>query len=49
MFQDHGRLQEVLRLMRKLLQSDKRVGHLPRQDVEINRELITTAMEGWKA
>lgn len=49
MFQDQGRLQQGLEQMSQLLQSDKRAGRLPRQDLEINRELITTAIEGWKS
>lgn len=48
MFQDQGRLHTVLKQMTKLLESDKRAGRLVRQDIEINQELITTAIEGWK-
>ncbi len=47
MFQNHARLQEAVRLMSKLLQSDKRAGRLPCHDIEINRELIT-AIKAWK-
>ncbi|MBK1987237.1 ABC transporter substrate-binding protein [Sphaerospermopsis aphanizomenoides BCCUSP55] len=49
MFQDQSRLQEALEQMNKLLQSDKRAGRLPRQDIEINKELINTAIKEWKA
>ncbi|WP_199317643.1 ABC transporter substrate-binding protein [Richelia sinica] len=48
MFQDQSRLQESLKQMNQLLESDQRAGRLPRQDLEINRELITTAIEAWK-
>lgn len=48
MFQTQGRLKEALQQMSQLLRADVRAGRLPRQDLEINRDLITTAIEGWK-
>lgn len=48
MFQSQSRLQEAMMQMRQLLQEDPRAGRLPREDIEINRELVTTAIEGWK-
>jgi hypothetical protein len=34
--------------MAELLKSDPRAERMPRQDVEINTELVTTAIEEWK-
>jgi NitT/TauT family transport system substrate-binding protein len=45
---NQNRLQEAMIQMNQLLQSDPRAGRLPRQDIEINAELITTAIAGWK-
>lgn len=43
-----GRLPEAIAQMAELLKSDPRAGRMPRQDVEINTELVTTAIEEWK-
>lgn len=43
-----GRLPEAIAQMAKLLKSDPRPGKIPRQDVEINTELVTTAIEEWQ-
>ncbi|HLO49188.1 MAG TPA: ABC transporter substrate-binding protein [Kamptonema sp.] len=43
-----GRLSEAIAQMAQLLKSDPRAGRMPRQDVEINTELVTTAIEEWK-
>lgn len=43
-----GGLPEAIAQMAELLKSDPRAGRMPRQDVEINTELVTTAMEEWK-
>ncbi|WP_445246267.1 hypothetical protein [Microcoleus sp. OTE_8_concoct_300] len=39
-----GRLPEAIAQMAELLKSDPRPGRMPRQDVEINTELVTTAI-----
>lgn len=39
-----GRLPEAIAQMAELLKSDPRPGGMPRQDVEINTELVTTAI-----
>ena len=44
-----GRLPEAIAQMVKLLKSDPRPGRMPRQDVEINTEIVTTAIEEWKS
>ncbi len=49
MFQHQSRLQSAITQMNELLKSDHRAGRLSRQDIEINPELITTAIKGWKA
>ncbi len=43
-----GRLPEAIAQMAKLLKSDPRPGRMPRQDLEINTELVTTAIDEWK-
>ncbi|MEG3953376.1 MULTISPECIES: ABC transporter substrate-binding protein [unclassified Microcoleus] len=43
-----GRLPEAIAQMAKLLKSDPRGGRIPRQDVEINTEIVTTAINEWK-
>jgi NitT/TauT family transport system substrate-binding protein len=43
-----GRLPEAIAQMAELLKSDPRAGRMPRQDVEINTEIVTTAIEEWK-
>jgi NitT/TauT family transport system substrate-binding protein len=43
-----GRLPEAIAQMAKLLKSDPRAGRMPRQDVEINTELVTAAIKEWK-
>lgn len=43
-----GRLPEAIAQMAKLLKSDPRAGKIPRQDVEINTEIVTTAINEWK-
>lgn len=48
MLQDRSRLQEAIGQMRQLLYTDKRGGRLPRQDIQIDREPIATAIERWK-
>lgn len=48
MFQS-GRLPEAIGQMAELLKSDPRAGRTPRQDVEINAELVTAAIEAWKS
>jgi NitT/TauT family transport system substrate-binding protein len=48
MFQAQGRLQLAVEEMSKLLRADTRAGRSPRQDIEINGELVKTAIEGWK-
>ena len=49
MFQKQSRLDEAIEEMGKLLESDPRSGRSLRKDIEINKELITTAIEGWKS
>ncbi len=48
MFQDQSRLKLALTQMDQLLKSDSRAGRLSRHDIEINSELITTAIKSWK-
>jgi len=43
-----GRLLEAIAQMAELLKSDPRAGRMPRQDVEISTELVTTAINEWK-
>jgi NitT/TauT family transport system substrate-binding protein len=43
-----GRLPEAIAEMAELLKSDPRAGRMPRQDVEINTEIVTTAINEWK-
>ncbi|MEG4111326.1 MULTISPECIES: ABC transporter substrate-binding protein [unclassified Microcoleus] len=43
-----GRLPEAMAQMAELLKSDPRAGKIPRQDVEINTEIVTTAINEWK-
>lgn len=43
-----GRLSEAIAQMAELLKSDPRAGRMPRQDVEINTEIVTTAINEWK-
>jgi len=44
-----GRLPKAIAQMAELLKSDPRAGRMPRQDVEINTEIVTTAIEEWKS
>ncbi|MDB9513064.1 ABC transporter substrate-binding protein [Kamptonema animale CS-326] len=46
---ESGRLPEAIAQMAKLLKSDPRAGRMPRQDVEINTELVTTVIKEWKS
>ena len=43
-----GRLPEAIAQMAELLKSDPRGGRMPRQDVEISTEIVTTAINEWK-
>lgn len=43
-----GRLPEAIAQMAELLKSDPRAGRMPRQDVKINTEIVTTAINEWK-
>lgn len=43
-----GRLPKAIAQMAKLLKSDPRAGRMPRQDVEINTEILTKAIKEWK-
>ena len=43
-----GRLPKAIAQMAELLKSDPRAGRMPRQDVEINTEIVTTAINEWK-
>ena|SRR6476469_5920441 len=43
-----GRLPKAIAQMAELLKSDPRAARIPRQDVEINTELVTTAIKEWQ-
>lgn len=49
MFQADNRLNTAIAQMSELLKTDPRAGRLPRKDIEINGDLVTTAIAGWKA
>ncbi|OLP17674.1 nitrate ABC transporter substrate-binding protein [Leptolyngbya sp. 'hensonii'] len=49
MFQSQSRLKEAMEQMGQLLQADPRAGRALRQDIEINGEPISTAIEQWKS
>ncbi|MBW4521326.1 MAG: ABC transporter substrate-binding protein [Scytolyngbya sp. HA4215-MV1] len=48
MFQSESRLKQAIQQMSQLLQEDPRSGRIPREDVEINGDLITAAIKQWK-
>uniref|UniRef100_A0A832H373 Nitrate ABC transporter substrate-binding protein n=1 Tax=Oscillatoriales cyanobacterium SpSt-402 TaxID=2282168 RepID=A0A832H373_9CYAN len=49
MFVSPGRLKQASEQLSKLLIEDPRHGRLPRKDLEINADLVTAAIAGWKA
>jgi NitT/TauT family transport system substrate-binding protein len=49
MFQSKSRLREAIAQMAQLLKADPRSGRVPREDVEINAELVTSAISTWKS
>lgn len=49
MFQPQGRLTQALEQILNLLREDSRHGRIIREDVEINGEIVTTAIERWQA
>lgn len=49
MFQSDSRLREAIAQMTELLKADPRSGRVPREDVEINAELVTSAISTWKS
>lgn len=49
MFQSDSRLRAAIAQMTELLKADPRSGRVPREDVEINAELVTSAISTWKS
>lgn len=49
MFKRERRLPEAIAQMAELLKADPRAGRIPRNDVDINTELVSKAMSGWKS
>ena len=49
MFEPEGRLMQALKKINKLLKEDPRHGRIVREDVEINRETVMSAIERWQA
>lgn len=49
MFQSEGRLKQDIRQLIQLLQEDPRHGRIFREDLEINAEPVTAAIEAWKS
>lgn len=49
MFQSDSRLRAAIAEMADLLKADPRSGRVPREDVEINAELVTSAISTWKS
>ncbi|MGI0485114.1 ABC transporter substrate-binding protein [Pantanalinema rosaneae CENA516] len=47
MFQSASRLKAAIAQMAQLLQADPRSGRVPREDLEINSALVTSAMATW--
>ncbi|MBE9180016.1 ABC transporter substrate-binding protein [Oculatella sp. LEGE 06141] len=48
MFRSPDGLKAAITQISQLLRTDPRAGRLPREDVDINPELVTAAIEGWK-
>lgn len=49
MFQSEGRLKQDIQQLIQLLQEDPRHGRIFREDLEVNAEPVTAAIEAWKS
>ncbi len=49
MFQSQNGLKQAIGQMAQLLKEDPRAGRAPREDIEIDADPVTAAIEGWKS